>query len=149
MARGQQLSDELKENIIAALASNNNVREIARQFKVSPASVMKYRDVKPDEFEQLRTDKKTQMIEKIWLSLEDAAELGHSMIVEAKNKERDIPLNQISTYYGTLYDKMALMKGESTSNTNINGTMNLKQVADLSDEDLEMIVNGVIQSAGS
>jgi transposase-like protein len=149
MARGQQLSDELRENIIAALASNNNVREIARQFKVSPASVMKYRDEKPDEFEQLRTDKKTQMIDKIWSSLVDAADLGHSMILEAKNKERDIPLNQISTYYGTLYDKMALMKGESTSNTNVNGTMNHKHIADLSDEDLEAIVNGVIQSSGA
>ncbi|MNN74555.1 hypothetical protein D3C81_1907650 [compost metagenome] len=39
------------------------------------------------------------------------------MITEAKQGMRDIPLNQISTYYGTLYDKMALMKGESTANT--------------------------------
>lgn len=119
MARGQQIPDELKEQIKAALASNNNVREIARQFKVSPSSVMKFRDENPDEFEQLRTDKKQQMINKIWISLEDAAELGHTMILQAKENKRDIPLNQISTYYGTLYDKMALMKGESTANTSI------------------------------
>lgn len=117
MARGQQTPDELKEKIRAALASNNNLREIARQFKVSPSTVMKIRDEKPDEFEQLRTDKKQQMIEKIWDSLVDAAELGHSMIREAKQGKRDIPLNQISTYYGTLYDKRALMMGESTANT--------------------------------
>jgi hypothetical protein len=142
MARGQQTPDEVKEKIRVALASNNNVREVARQFEVSPSTVMKIRDEKPDEFEQLRTDKKQQMIDKIWESLQDAAELGHSMIKEAKIGTRDIPLNQISTYYGTLYDKMALMKGESTSNTNLNGTMTHKHVSDLSDEELELLANG-------
>jgi hypothetical protein len=80
---------------------------------------MKIRDEKPDEFEQLRTDKKQQMIEKIWDSLVDAADLGHSMIRDAKQGVRDIPLNHISTFYGTMYDKMALMKGESTNNTEL------------------------------
>jgi transposase-like protein len=121
MARGQRTPDELKEKIRAALALNDNIREIARQFGVSPATVMKIRDEKPDEFEQLRTDKKQQMIDKIWASLVDAAELGHSMIQEAKMGKRDIPLNQISTYYGTLYDKMALMKGENTANMGVSG----------------------------
>lgn len=115
--QGQKLTDELKETIKSALASNNNVREIAREYKVSPSSVMKIRDENPDEFEQLRTDKRSQMIDKIWESLIDAAELGHTMIREAKQGKRDIPLNQISTYYGTMYDKQALMKGESTANT--------------------------------
>lgn len=115
--QGQKLTDELKEQIRTALASNNNVREIAREYKVSPASVMKIRDEKPDEFEQLRTDKKQQMIDKIWDSLVDAADLGHQMILEAKKGKRDIPLSQISTYYGTLYDKRALMNNESTANT--------------------------------
>lgn len=121
--QGQKLTDELKEQIKAALASNNNVREIARQFTVSPASVMKIRDEKPDEFEQLRTDKKSEMIDKIWETLQDAADLGHTMIKDAKKGKRDIPLSQISTYYGTLYDKMALMKGESTANTTMKVTL--------------------------
>ncbi|MDR6555451.1 hypothetical protein [Paenibacillus qinlingensis] len=117
MGRGPTISDELKEQIKTALASNTNVREIARQFKVAPSSVMKIRDEKPDEFEQLRTDKRQEMIDKIWETLQDAAELGHSMIRDAKLGKREIPLNQISTYYGTLYDKRALMLGESTANT--------------------------------
>ncbi|UVI31207.1 hypothetical protein [Paenibacillus spongiae] len=132
MARGQQTPDELKEQIRAALASNNNVREIARQFKVSPSTVMKIRDEKPDEFEQLRTDKKQQMIDKIWASLVDAADLGHSMIKEAKQGAREIPLNQVSTFYGTMYDKMALMQGENTQNiggSGINVVLNMPDVA--------------------
>jgi hypothetical protein len=117
--QGQKMTDEMKEQIRSDLASNNNVREIARKYNVSPSSVMKIRDEKPDEFEQLRTDKKQQMIEKIWDSLVDAADLGHSMIRDAKQGVRDIPLNHISTFYGTMYDKMALMKGESTNNTEL------------------------------
>lgn len=115
--QGQKLNEELREQIRTALATNNNIREVARQFKVSPSTVMNIRDEKADEFEQLRTDKKHQMIDAIWNSLVEAQKLGHQMIEEALEGKRDIPLSQISTYYGTLYDKMALMKGESTANT--------------------------------
>lgn len=115
--QGQKLTEELREQIKAFLASNGNIRETARQFNVSPSTVKKVKEENVDEFEQLRTDKKQQMIDAIWTSLVDAQQLGHQMITEAKKGERDIPLNQISTYYGTLYDKMALMKGESTANT--------------------------------
>lgn len=115
--QGQKLTDELKEQIRAELAANENAREIARKFGVSDSTVRKIRDEKPEDFAQLRADKKQQMIDKIWDSLVDAADLGHMMIREAREGRRDIPLNQISTYYGTLYDKRALMQGESTANT--------------------------------
>lgn len=115
--QGQKLTDELKEQIKAHLVLSDNLRETARKFGVSPNTVRNIKLEEPDEFAQLRTDKKTEMIDKIWASLEDAADLGHEMIRQAKSGQRDIPLNQISTYYGTLYDKMALMKGESTANT--------------------------------
>lgn len=111
------IDPELKEQIRAHLATSDNVRETARQFKVSPATVMKIRDEKPDEFEQIRTDKRQQLIQKLWDNIVDAAELGHDMIREAKVGKRDIPLSHISTYLGTLYDKRALMVGESTANT--------------------------------
>ncbi len=116
MSRGQHIPDDLKEQIRAALATKNNIRQVARQFKVSPASVMKIRDEKPDEFEQLRTDKKQELIDKLWDNIVSAQELGFSMIAEAKQGKRDIPLGQISTYLGTLYDKRALMLGEATAN---------------------------------
>lgn len=120
MARqGQKLTDELKEQIRAHLATNDNARETARKFSVSDATVRKIKGEKPEDFAQLRADKKQQMIDKIWASLEDAAELGHMMITQARNGKREIPLSQISTYYGTLYDKRALMNNESTANTQL------------------------------
>ena len=117
--RGSNISEELKEQIRSFLATNGNVRETARQFDVSPSTVMKIRDECPDEFEQLRTDKKQQLVDKLWDNIVDAAELGHSMIKEARIGKRDIPLGQISTYLGTLYDKRALMNNESTANTQL------------------------------
>lgn len=120
--QGQKLTDELKEQIRVQLALSDNKNEIAKKLGVSWATVDKIaKELKelPEEeakYENLREQKKQQMIDKIWDSLVDAQELGHSMIKEAKQGLRDIPLNQISTYYGTLYDKMALMDGKSTQN---------------------------------
>lgn len=53
-----------------------------------------------------------------------------------------IPLGQISTYFGTLYDKRALMKGDPTASTNINGSMTVKQdLKKLSPEELRNLEN--------
>lgn len=117
--QGQKLTDELKEQIRAELAANDNAREVARKFSVSDSTVRSIKKENPDEFSELRADKKQMMIDKIWESLVDAADLGHMMIKEAKSGKRDIPLSQISTYYGTLYDKRALMNNETTANTGI------------------------------
>jgi hypothetical protein len=120
MARqGQKLTDELREQIIAHLAICDNLRETARKFNVSPNTVKNIRDAKPDDFAQLRTDKKQELIDKLWDNIVAAQELGFQMIAEAKQGVRDIPLGQISTYLGTLYDKRALMQGESTNNTEL------------------------------
>lgn len=116
MGAGVALDDEKKERIKALLTTGKSKNQIANDVGVSWATVDKISKENPDKLEELREDKKQQMIDKIWESLVDAQELGHSMIKEAKQGIRDIPLNQISTYYGTLYDKMALMNGESTQN---------------------------------
>lgn len=123
MARqGQKLTEDLKEQIRALLVLGDNKNDISKKLEVSWATVQKIEKeikgnpVENEKFEALRDRKKEQMIDKIWASLEDAADLGHSMIKEAQTGSRDIPLNQVSTYYGTLYDKMALMKGENTQN---------------------------------
>lgn len=118
--QGQKLTDELREQIKAHLVISDNKNEIAKKFGVSWATVDKIEkesQKEDDGFEKLREDKKQQMIDKLWDNIVDAAELGHSMIKEAKEGKRDIPLGQISTYLGTLYDKRALMNNESTANT--------------------------------
>lgn len=115
--QGQKLTDELKEQIRAHLATNDNARETARKFGVSDATVRKIKGEKPEDFAQLRADKKQELIDALWDNIVAAQELGFKMIREAKEGVRDIPLGQISTYMGTLYDKRALMNNESTANT--------------------------------
>lgn len=117
--QGQKLTDELKEQIRAELVLSDNISETARKFGVSKSTVSKIRDEEPDEFEQRRTDKKAELIDKLWDNIVAAQELGFQMIAEARTGQRDIPLGQISTYLGTLYDKRALMLGESTANTSM------------------------------
>lgn len=126
MARqGQKLTDELKEQIRAELVLSDNWNEIAKRLKVSWATVQKIaKEVKanPEEnekFEKLREDKKQELIDKLWDNIVEAQALGFQMIEEAKQGKRDIPLGQVSTYLGTLYDKRALMMGESTNNTSM------------------------------
>lgn len=116
MGAGVALDDQKKESIKALLTTGKSKNLIAKEVGVSWATVDKVSKEEPDKLEELREDKRQRMIDKIWESLEDAQELGHSMIKEAKQGMRDIPLNQISTYYGTLYDKMALMSGDPTQN---------------------------------
>lgn len=121
--QGQKLDDELKERIRAALVLTDNKNEIAKNLKISWSTVNKYAKAIEDEpeenekLEKLREDKKQDLINKLWDNIVAAQELGFKMIDEAKSGKRDIPLGQISTYLGTLYDKRALMVGESTSNT--------------------------------
>lgn len=121
--QGQKLTDELKEQIRAQLVISENKNDIAKKFNVSWSTVDKIaKEIEKDpeeneKFEKLRDDKKLDLINKLWDNIVAAQELGHQMIREAKTGARDIPLGQISTYLGTLYDKRALMMGESTNNT--------------------------------
>lgn len=151
--QGQKLNPELREKIKARLAENDNIRETAREFGVSPATVKGIKDESPDEFEQLRTDKREELIDIIYDDMKDALTLGRQKIkmaqvameefqptvdklidllsekddvkggdiievIKAISSITNIPLGQISTYFGTIYDKRALMKGDSTANTN-------------------------------
>lgn len=121
--QGQKLTDELKEQIKALLVLGDNKNDVAKQIGVSWSTVQKIAkeiEESPEEnerFEKLRETKKEEVISLVWQGFIKGVELGNRMIEEALEGRRDIPLNQISTYNGTMYDKMALMKGESTANT--------------------------------
>jgi len=117
MARqGQKLTDSLKEQIRANLAVGKTMNQVAKDLGVSVSTVSRTRDEKPDELENLRKDKKQELIDALWDNIVAAQELGFEMIKEAKEGKRDIPLGQVSTYLGTLYDKRALMTGGKTAN---------------------------------
>lgn len=110
------LSDEKREQIKALLATGAAKNDVAKKCNVSWSTVDNIAKEAPDKIESYREQKKQEFINKIWDNIEDAIELGHTMIKEAKENKRDIPLSHISTYVGTLYDKQALMNGDPTAN---------------------------------
>lgn len=132
--QGQKLTDELREQIKAHLVLSDNKNEIAKTLGVSWSTVDKVaKEVvnNPDEkeeFEKLRDDKKSQMIETVWGSMMKAATLGDRLVQEALDNKRDIPLNHISTYYGTMYDKHALMTGGNTASIGLSYEEQLKKL---------------------
>jgi hypothetical protein len=129
------LNDEQKEQIKALLATGAAKNDVARKCNVSWATVDKISKEAPDKLENFREFKRQAMIDKIWTMLEDAAELGHTMITEAKQGKRDIPLNHVSTFYGTMYDKQALMQGENTANIGGDGLKVVLNMPDVKSED--------------
>lgn len=123
--QGQKLDDELKESIRAALVLTQNKNEISKKLGVSWSTVDKVaREIEqtPEEnekFEKLREDKKEMVISKIWDGFMNGVTLGNKMIEEALEGKREIPLNQLSTYNGTMFDKHALMTGGKTASVSV------------------------------
>lgn len=115
MAKGKKTDNETIYKIMVSMFSTNNFNETSRQLKVPVKTVEKiYKENKDkEEFTKLCmqkkeefTDKASRLIDKALKRLEEALD----------NKEDKIPVNNLSTVIGTLYDKRALAKGESTVN---------------------------------
>lgn len=158
MGAGIALDDKKKEQIKALLAMGKAKNQIAKEVGVSWATVDKISKEEPDELENLREQKREELIDVIYDDMKDALTLGRQKIkmaqvameefqptvdklidllsekddvkggdiievIKAISSITSIPLGQISTYFGTLYDKRALMKGDSTVNTHTKVTL--------------------------
>ena len=113
MARGKQTPPETIYEVMTSWAVTNNYSETARALGMAESTIRKivsdnkdkeefakFCEEKKEEF----ADKATRIIDKALKRLEQAIE----------NDEEYIPVNQLTTAIGTLYDKRALAKGETT-----------------------------------
>lgn len=118
MARGKKTAPEVIYKVMTSYAVTGNILETARQLDMPEPTVrgivMANKD--KEEFKKLQekkkeefADKATRIIDKALKRLENAIE----------NDEEYIPVNQLTTAIGTLYDKRALARGESTNNTKV------------------------------
>lgn len=119
MARGKKYSDEIKEKAYFMYATSGNINEVSKELGVPYATVAgwlkaKARDA-PDEFDKLRDEKKKDFIDRS----SELIDLAFDRLQEKLSGEDDIPVNHLTTVIGTLYDKRALAKGESTENTQV------------------------------
>lgn len=128
MGAGIPPNDEQRETIKALLSLGKSKNQVAKEVGMSWSTIDRISKEEPDEVENLREQKRTQFISKLWNNIEDATELGHTMILEAKRKEREIPLSHISTYVGTMYDKHALMTGGKTQDIGLTYEDQLKKL---------------------
>ena len=118
MARGVKIDNQKIQEVRASYALTNSYNATAKECGVSANSVKniinKQKAENSEEFAKVCEEKKEEFVE-----------YADKLINKAMNKldkalERDdIPVNNLTTVIGTLYDKRALAKGEMTSNTSI------------------------------
>ena len=116
MARGKQLDNETVYKIMASYFTTNNYTETARQLDIpirTVADIVVRNQDKP-EFAQLRKEKQKKFGDKFEHIINKALDRLSKEIDE----QDKIPVSQLSTVVGTLFDKNRLEQGQSTENTN-------------------------------
>lgn len=105
--------------------STNNFSETGRQLGIATTTVEKiYKENKEKpEFVKLCNKKKEEFADKASIIIDKALKRLEEAL---DDKEDKIPVNNLSTVIGTLYDKRALAKGDSTSNTELSIKMDEK-----------------------
>lgn len=144
------LSDEKRETIKALLATGAAKNDVAKKVKVSWSTVDAISKEDPDKIESIREHKREQFIGRLWNSMDQALGLADkriSLAMDANHKLDElseslhdlmdpkkayelqraienitaVPLGQISTFIGTIYDKHALMTGGKTGQVGVSG----------------------------
>lgn len=114
--RGKKYDTETKERALAALAVSNNIDELSRELKI-PANTLRQwkKDAeKSEDFIELRKEKRAEFVERAWETIGNALKLADRRIKNALESGEELPLRELSTYIGTMYDKAALASGEET-----------------------------------
>lgn len=152
------LSDEKRETVKALLATGAAKNDVAKKCKISWSTVDSISKEDPDGIANLREHKRSQFIDRLWSSMDEALKLADKRIALAidanqkldtlsdmvsdsdmdfKQKQElqkaiesisSVPLGQISTFIGTIYDKHALMTGGKTQDIGLTYEDQLKKV---------------------
>ncbi len=131
MARGKKTSPEVIYQVMTSYAITNNLSETARQTNMPFGTVKNIVDnnKNADEFKILQDQKRDEFNEKASAIIDKLLERITS---EVDNVDKDIPLNHLTTAMGTLYDKRALNRGESTNNIGLATNLSLDKLAEIS-----------------
>ena len=115
MARGKKTAPEDVYRVMTSYAVTNNLSETARQTNIPFGTVKDIVDKNKnaDEFKILQDEKREEFSEKASVIIDKLLE---RITKEVDNEEKDIPLHHLTTAIGTLYDKRALSRGETTQN---------------------------------
>ena len=118
MAKGKKTEPKTIYAIMASYAITSNFNETSRILNIPVATVKKIVDKHKDEdeFKKLCIEKRNEFSE-------IASRIMFKGLVRLEqdidNEEKDIPVNQLTTMVGTLFDKCALSEGKSTENVKV------------------------------
>lgn len=130
MAKGKKTDNETIYKIMISVFSTGNFSETARQLDIPVGTVedIYKRNINKEEFTKLRKEKTEEFAEKATRLIDKALNRLEKVLDDDEEK---IPVNNLSTVIGTLYDKRNLAEGKATVNTDINIKMD-KKVEELS-----------------
>ena len=115
--RGKKTSPELVYQVLTSYAITNNLSETARTVNLPLGTVKdivdKYRET--DEYQDVRNQKREEFAEKASVIIEKLLSRIENTVSDS---DKDIPLHHLTTAMGTLFDKRALSRGETTQNIN-------------------------------
>lgn len=125
MSKGKKTDNETIYKIMISMFSTNNFSETGRQLKIPQRTVEKiYKENKnKQEFTKLCEEKKDEFAKKASRIIDKALNRLEKVL---DDEEEKIPVNNLSTVIGTLYDKRNLAEGKSTVNTELNIRMDEK-----------------------
>lgn len=118
MPKGKQTPPETIYKVMTSWAVTNNYSETARALGLAESTVRKIVSDNKDkkEYVKLCDEKREEFSRKASRIIDKALDRLEQAI---DNDEEYIPVNQLTTAIGTLYDKRALARGEATENTNV------------------------------
>ena len=118
MAKGKKTDNETIYKVMLSVFSTGNYSETARQLNMPITTVEKiYKDNEnKEEFVKLCKQKKDEFAEKATRIIDKALNRLEKAL---DDKDEKIPVNNLSTVIGTLYDKRNLAEGKITENTKL------------------------------
>lgn len=124
MPRGKKTPPQVVENVLASLAETGNTRQTARDTGVPQRTVDDIQRQNGDEFAQLRSKKRDEMIDKaneVAFKLLNLLGRKAEMISDDESGEAlaATDMREISTPFGVVIDKARLMEGQTTENIGV------------------------------
>lgn len=120
MARGTRLSDEVREQIIAAHFAGESMGAIAKKLQVGRSTVCdiikRYKEASPDSYEQIRTDSRIAMIDKAKGLAEQILDLVAKKVKLTASCEEallTVKLNELTSAFGVIFDRLEVMQNRS------------------------------------
>lgn len=130
MARGQKTDPEIIYTVMTSWAMTSNCSQTARDLNI-PKSTVEHivrTNKGKEEFKQLCSEKRKSFAQKAEIVID---KLLSRIEASVDDSEREIPLNQLATTIGILYDKKALSEGNATESIQIIDSGNLDKLAEL------------------